>query len=47
MLNGYANLAFQFGLADENQAEYIYSETQTATKLIYSEKYSEAFRVNS
>ena len=46
MVNGYANLAFNFGLADENQAVYIYNESQTATKLINSEKYYEAFQVN-
>ena len=45
MLTGYADLAFQFGLADENQAEYIFNETQTAAKLIMSEKYYEAFQV--
>ena len=45
MLTGYADLAFQFGLADENQAEYINSETQNAAKLIDDGKYYEAFQV--
>ena len=42
MLTGYADLAFQFGLADENQAEYINSEMQTAAQLIADGKYMEA-----
>ena len=45
MLTGYADLAFQFGLADENQAEYINGETQNAAKLINDGKYYEAFQV--
>ena len=47
MLTGYADLAFQFGLADENQAEYVNSETQNAAKLINDGKYYEAFQVCS
>ena len=47
MLTGYADLAFQFGLADENQADYINSETQNAAKLISDGKYYEAFQVCS
>ena len=47
MLTGYADLAYQFGLADENQAEYIYNETQAAAKLMMLEKYSDAYHVNS
>ena len=46
MLTGYADLAFQFGLADENQADYISSETQNAAKLIDDGKYYDAFKVN-
>ena len=42
MLTGYADLAFQFGLADENQAEYINSEMQAAAELIANGKYMEA-----
>ena len=42
MLTGYADLAFQFGLADENQAEYINSEMQAAAQLIADGKYMEA-----
>ena len=42
MLTGYADLAFQFGLADENQAEYISNEMRTAAKLIADGKYTEA-----
>ena len=42
MLTGYADLAFQFGLADENQAEYINNEMQAAAKLIADGKYTEA-----
>ena len=45
MLTGYADLAFQFGLADENQADYISSETQAAAKLINDGKFFEAFQV--
>ena len=45
MLAGYADLAFQFGLADENQADHIKDETQTTTQLIVSGKYHEAFQV--
>ena len=45
MLRGYADLAFQFGLADENQAAYINSQTQTATEMIMNEKYIDAFQV--
>ena len=45
MLRGYADLAFQFGLADENQAAYIDSQTQTATEMIMNEKYFDAFQV--
>ena len=45
MLTGYADLAFQFGLADENQAEYIYNETQAAAKLINNGQFYEAFQV--
>ena len=47
MLTGYADLAFQFGLADENQAEYINSETQNAANLINDGKYYDAFKVCS
>ena len=46
MLTGYSDLAFQFGLADENQAAYINSETQSATKLIMDAKFFEAFQVS-
>ena len=47
MLTGYADLAFQFGLADENQAEYISNEMRTAAKLIADGKYTEADLVQS
>jgi hypothetical protein len=42
MLTGYADLAFQFGLIDENQADYINSEMQAAVKLIADGKYMDA-----
>ena len=42
MLTGYADLAFQFGLADENQAKYINSEMLNATQLIAGGKFMEA-----
>ena len=45
MLTGYADLAFQFGLADENQAVYIDNATHTAAKLIMGGKYLDAFQV--
>ena len=47
MLTGYADLAFQFGLADENQAEYINKEMQAAAKLIADGKYLEADQVGN
>ena len=45
MLVGYPDLAYQFGLADRNQAEYIYNKTQEAAKLMKKEQYSDAYHV--
>ena len=47
MLVGYPDLAYHFGLADENQAKYIYNKTQEAAKLMMEEKYAEAYHVNA
>ncbi len=45
MMNAYADLVYQFGMADFNQASYIFNETNTAVQLIKNQQYYEAFKV--
>ena len=42
MITEYGNLLYNFGLADENEAEYIRSMINTAVKYIQDGKYREA-----
>ncbi len=42
-MNAYADLMFQFGMADENQADYIYSRTNT----IKAERFYDGFKVHT
>ncbi|XP_064401470.1 probable serine carboxypeptidase CPVL [Halichondria panicea] len=41
----YADLVFQFGMADENQATYIYSRTNTAVQYIKAEWFYDGFKI--
>ncbi|XP_064401450.1 probable serine carboxypeptidase CPVL isoform X3 [Halichondria panicea] len=45
MMNAYADLVFQFGRADENQAAYIYSRTNTAVQYIKAERFYDGFKI--
>ena len=45
MVPGYADLLFQYGLADENQAAYVKSQTELALKYIQEEEYSLAAEI--
>ncbi len=45
MMNVYADLVFQFRMADENQAAYIYSRTNTAVQYIKAERFYDGFKV--
>ncbi|XP_064401452.1 probable serine carboxypeptidase CPVL isoform X1 [Halichondria panicea] len=45
MMNAYADLVFQFGMADENQATYIYSRTNTAVQYIKAERFYDGFKI--
>ncbi len=47
MMNAYADLVFQFGMADENQAAYIYSRTNTAEQYIKAERFYNGFKVHT
>ncbi len=47
MMNAYADLVFQFGMADENQAAYIYSTTNMAVQHIKAERFYDAFKVHT
>ncbi len=46
-MNAYADLVFQFGMADENQATYIYSRTNTAVQYIKAEWFYDGFKVHT
>ena len=45
MMDGYADLVYQFGMADENQASYIKSQTTTVVGYIKKGQYYDAFKV--
>ncbi|XP_064401479.1 probable serine carboxypeptidase CPVL [Halichondria panicea] len=45
MMNAYADLVFQFGMVDENQAAYIFSQTNTAVQHIKAKQFYDAFKI--
>jgi len=45
MVGGYGELAFQFGMIDENQKAFIETETQLAISHIQSKDFFGAFKV--
>ncbi len=47
MMNAYADLVFQFGMVDENQAAYIFSQTNTAVQHIKAKQFYDAFKVHT
>ncbi len=47
MMNAYADLVFQFGMADENQAAYICLRPNTAVQYIKAKWFYDAFKVHT
>jgi len=46
MYQGLADMVFQFGLADENQASHIQNETDLMIQYIKQKQFYEAFEVS-
>ena len=46
MVNGYGELAFQFGLLDENQKTFVNMQTKSAVDSIKRKDFLAAFKVN-
>lgn len=46
MYQGLADMVFQFGLADENQASHIRNETDIMVQYIQQKQFYEAFEVS-
>ena len=47
MMNAYADLVYQFGMADHNEANYIATQTNTAVQMIKNGQFYDAFKVTS
>ena len=47
MFGGYADLVYQFGMADENQRDYIQKVSDQAVQLITSGDFLGAFKVHA